>query len=192
MRKEGNRPVNFLSEVASNFGKTAKRLVLIDRALADAGLRRKGVGRTTPAPTNEERIALLLAVNSAAAPLAWRGKDKEPTVKDAPQEASKLMALPFSGSNGPIGGFERSTLGETLVALAEGFDFSLLDPSDPHKNLRIELNLTTETATIDMPGESAWMQFGRGGMGKSLFAETLVVIQGTALRVFGQGPVGNP
>lgn len=174
-----NRPVNYLQDIASRFGKSVKRLTVIDRAMADSGLRRKGTGRTTPQPTLQESLAFLLAMNTSSAPLAWPHDRKEPTVKEAPSEASRWLALPLRGDNGSVAkSFSRPTLGETLVAIVENFDFSKMkSPND----LILELNLTEERATIDLPGEGNWIMFQGADTGRVVDAETLVKLRGTSL-----------
>lgn len=194
---QGNRAVNYLHNLASLLGKSTKRLTVIDRAMADAGMRRKGSGRATPHPTYEESVALLLAATTAAAPLAWKHARKEPTVKQAPSEAAAWLELPCLPPVGPSGvKFSQPTLGATLVALIRDFPW---EDDRLAGALSIELNLTAQTASIDfnIHRDSSGQTYtdltdhigfaNLRGSSDSIYSETIVRLRGTLLAHMAQG-----
>jgi len=60
------RRADYLDQMAKILGARKATLAVIDRDLADLGLRRKGKGRAIPFPTLQEDILLMLAVASRA------------------------------------------------------------------------------------------------------------------------------
>lgn len=188
-----NRAVNYLEGIADRLGKPAVRLGMIDRALAEAGMRRKGVGRTVPDPSLKEEIALLLAANSAAAPLAWARTSKEPKLSDVAEEARKWLNLPLRYHRGKHASrLARATLGETLAAAINQF---WSEEPEIWRTLSVELNLTTESATIDFPGPlgTDFAEFAGVDCGKVTDAETIVRIRGLYLEhlAIGRSPDAN-
>ena len=173
----GFRALNYLHNIASRLGKPPARLAVIDRALANEGLRRKGTGRATPAPSLEEQITLLLAATTAASPLCWHGNRKEPTVKEGPNEALIWSKLPCSGKGGDV--FEevrRETLGGTLEAIVSKISRGGFERRDA---MSLILNLTTDTATIQLTdSDNEYLMFSSQQNTKPVDAETTVTIKG--------------
>lgn len=58
------RPVNYLQDLADQFREEHSTLVVIDRSLAEFGLRSKGKGRAIPRPTLKEHLLICLAIRS--------------------------------------------------------------------------------------------------------------------------------
>lgn len=56
------RMTGYLDNIASHLATDRKTLAVIDRAMAEAGLRRKGSGRAIPAPTLREGLMFMLAI----------------------------------------------------------------------------------------------------------------------------------
>ncbi|UOA32204.1 hypothetical protein DSM110093_01989 [Sulfitobacter sp. DSM 110093] len=180
------RALNYTANIASRLGKRPEKLAIIDRALANAGLRRKGTGRSTPAPTLEEQLMLILAATTASAPLSWASDRKEPTVKECADEASLWFELPSAAESGEhLARFSRGTFGETLVAIVSNMS---LQEFEKYPDLQIRLNLTTELAEIQLSSERECqrehLSFGRSGRSNLVEAQTVVEISGSLLRYF--------
>lgn len=176
----GFRALNYLDSIASRLGKTQPRLAIIDRALANAGLRRKGTGRSTPTPTFDEEILLLLAATTGASPLSWAEDRPEPKVKEGAIEAQIWASVPYVDQGGTVfQSVARRTLGGTLKAIVSEISKGGFTQRD---SLRLELNLTTTTAIVELVDQKGeYLLFQQQNTGKVVDAETLVQIRGRYL-----------
>jgi len=144
----GFRALNYLYNVASSLGKTQPRLALIDRALANAGLRRKGTGRSILTLMFDEEILLMLAATTGASPLSWAEDRPEPKVKEGATEAQIWASVPCVDQGGTLfQSVARRILRGTLKAIVSEISKGGFTQRD---SLRIELNLIIETAIVEL------------------------------------------
>lgn len=129
------RHSDYLANFASRFDVHLKTLQVVDRAMADNGLRRKGTGRAKPDATLRESLLLALAANLLPEyqPLAMVG---------AVRRWADLPCL--EGSPRLLQAMQGKTLIEGLEWLCAAFaeDHELVMSSG------LELNKTLEAATI--------------------------------------------
>lgn len=132
------RPIGYLESIASRFPSDTKTLAVIDRAMAEAGLRRKGSGRAIPAPTLKEDLLFMLAIMGRR------------SVVSATEDAQAWANLPCISGCGAY--FEKRRL-RTLIECLEDLCLDITKPAGERPEemtdaLMLELDLTYQQATI--------------------------------------------
>ncbi|MGR3804822.1 hypothetical protein [Marinibacterium profundimaris] len=139
------RPVGYLENFASRLDEEPKTMVVIDRALAERGHRRKGQGRVIPAPTLREDLMLMLTV------MVRKARGSGSGIQAAIEDAEKFATLPVMQMSGD---FFNSLKSATFIEALEEFCTRLRQRDDDclqavGSHFVLELNLTKEEAHID-------------------------------------------
>lgn len=132
------RAVNYLHDIASRLPEDTKTLAVIDRAMAEAGLRRKGSGRAIPWPTLKEDLMFMLAIMGRR------------SVVTAVADAQAWASLPCISGRGLY--FEQRRL-RSLIECLEDLCIDIAKPAEGRPQeltdaMMLELDLTSQTATI--------------------------------------------
>lgn len=131
------RPINYLQDKASRLNEEHKTLTVIDRAMSEAGLRRKGSGRTIPFPTLREELMLMLAI---------MGRRTVATAVEDAQNWAELLCMSGRGKY-----FERRQY-RTFIECLEDVCHDISEPGKADQeitdDLLIELDLTRQHGTI--------------------------------------------
>lgn len=157
------RAINYLSDKASRLDEDKKTLAVIDRAQADAGLRRKGSGRAIPEPTVREELFFMLAVV---------GRRK---VSTAIGDARRWASLPCRSGRGPhFRGRQMKPLIDVLEELCRELRTGRL-----HDEFGLELEMVSGMATIIFPNsdQQEHLLFMASHVGPSFQRETTVSIK---------------
>lgn len=132
------RPIGYLESIASRLPTDTRTLAVIDRAMAEAGLRRKGSGRAIPAPTLKEDLMFMLAIMGRR------------SVVSATEDAQAWATLPcISG----YGAYFAQRQHRSLIECLEDICIDIVKPAGERPAeltdaLLIELDLTRQQATI--------------------------------------------